>query len=99
ANSLAYGFRLLLVGPGRGFSCPTWAPPRSRHGRPVVMPGPAPKDPSTRARRNADPIRKTELRFVKGRQPKLPDRFDEEGIPRPSCRPRREAILAGSSAP
>lgn len=46
------------------------------------MPGPAPKDPSTRARRNADPIKKTELRFVKGKQPKLPDRFDEEGIPR-----------------
>jgi hypothetical protein len=39
------------------------------------MPGPAPKDPSTRARRNQPTIQQTTLVFVKGEQPKLPARF------------------------
>jgi hypothetical protein len=34
--------------------------------------GPAPKDPSKRARRNPDPIPSRTLRFVHGEQPKLP---------------------------
>jgi hypothetical protein len=34
--------------------------------------GPAPKDPSKRARTNADPIPATKLAFVPGEQPELP---------------------------
>jgi hypothetical protein len=48
------------------------------------MPGPAPKDPSTRARRNADPIPGTVLAFIPGVQPELPRRFetaDVDGAP------------------
>lgn len=37
--------------------------------------GPAPKDPSVRQRRNKDTVPTTELKFVKGAQPKLPARF------------------------
>lgn len=36
------------------------------------MPGPPPKDPSTRARRNADPIPQTLIAFRQGKQPSLP---------------------------
>lgn len=36
------------------------------------IPGPAPRDPSRRARRNADPIPQTVLKFVPGAQPILP---------------------------
>jgi hypothetical protein len=36
----------------------------------------APKDPSKRARRNADPIPHTVLKFVPGRQPELPDEME-----------------------
>lgn len=38
--------------------------------------GPAPKDPSKRARRNADPIPTTTIRFERGEQPELPDQYD-----------------------
>lgn len=45
--------------------------------------GPAPKDPSTRARRNADPTPSTVLEFIRGEQPELPERYswdtDEDG--------------------
>jgi hypothetical protein len=41
------------------------------------MPGPPPKDPARRARRNKDPIAPTTLRFVPGEQPALPDRRPE----------------------
>lgn len=37
--------------------------------------GPAPKDPSRRARRNADPIPTTVVEYVPGSQPKLPSRL------------------------
>jgi hypothetical protein len=40
------------------------------------MPGPSPKDPSTRARRNVDPIPTTVLTFVPGVQPELPPRYE-----------------------
>jgi len=42
--------------------------------------GPAPKDPSRRARRNADPVPSTSIRFVKAEQPPLP--ADMEWHPR-----------------
>ena len=38
--------------------------------------GPAPKDPSRRARRNSDPIPSTTIRFERGVQPELPEGFD-----------------------
>lgn len=38
------------------------------------MPGPAPKDPALRARRNVDPIPTTVLTFIPGEQPDLPVR-------------------------
>lgn len=47
------------------------------------MPGPAPKDPSTRVRRNVDPVPTTVLPFVPGVQPDLPPRFvnvDVDGV-------------------
>jgi hypothetical protein len=44
------------------------------------MPGPAPKDPSTRARRNADPIPTTVLTFIPGVQPELPARTFTEDV-------------------
>lgn len=34
--------------------------------------GPAPKDPGKRARRNADPVPSTVIRFERGQQPELP---------------------------
>lgn len=37
--------------------------------------GPAPKDPSRRARRNADPIPSTTIRFERGVQPELPEGY------------------------
>lgn len=37
--------------------------------------GPAPKDPSRRARGNKDPIPTTTIRFVPGEQPPLPEGF------------------------
>lgn len=37
--------------------------------------GPAPKDPEQRARRNKDPIPRTEIPFVKAKQPVLPARM------------------------
>ena len=40
------------------------------------MRGPAPKDPSRRARRNVDPIPTTKLRFEPAEQPSLPDGVD-----------------------
>lgn len=39
--------------------------------------GPAPKDPSRRARRNGDPVPQTVLTFVKSEQPDLPDSMPE----------------------
>lgn len=39
--------------------------------------GPAPKDPDKRARRNKDPIPRTEIPFVKARQPALPKRMPD----------------------
>lgn len=38
--------------------------------------GPAPKDPSKRARRNGDPIPTTTIRFERGQQPELPADYD-----------------------
>lgn len=38
--------------------------------------GPAPKDPSRRARANRDPIPQTILKFVPGEQPSLPTDFE-----------------------
>jgi hypothetical protein len=43
--------------------------------------GPAPKDPGKRARRNADQVPSTVIRFVKGERPALPDGYD---WPRPT---------------
>jgi hypothetical protein len=41
--------------------------------------GPAPKDPSRRARTNKDPIRTTTLVFVSGEQPALPPLIGRDG--------------------
>lgn len=38
--------------------------------------GPPPKDPRKRARRNVDPIPRTTIEFVKGKQPRLPAGID-----------------------
>lgn len=38
--------------------------------------GPAPKDPTKRARRNSDPIPTTTIRFERGAQPELPAEYD-----------------------
>lgn len=38
--------------------------------------GPAPKDPSRRARTNKDPVPTTRLRFEKAEQPTLPEAYD-----------------------
>ena len=46
------------------------------------MPGPAPKDPSKRARKNVDPIPQTILKFVPGDQPLLPDGVDWHDVTR-----------------
>lgn len=40
------------------------------------MPGPAPKDPKKRARRNVDPIPTTVLRFEQADAPELPGGYD-----------------------